>query len=232
MKLSLGLAVLAAVVGLVASDQAPSVPRLPQPNLEALPKAQVLRVVDGDTISVDLVGTPTTVRLVGIDTPETVDPRKPVQEYGKEASAFLSNMLLGEEVYLEIGEGGTDKYGRTLGYIYRAPDGLFVNAEIVRQGYGHAYTKYPFKHMEDFRALEQRARQFGKGLWGSREAGSPRAEEEPSEPEPPSATVYVTRTGSKYHRAGCRSLSKSQIPMALAEARQRYGPCGVCGPPR
>ena len=59
----------------------------------------------------------------------------------------------------------TDKYGRTLAYLYRAPDGLFVNAEIVRQGYGHAYTRFPFKYMEQFREYERIAREAGKGLW-------------------------------------------------------------------
>ena len=59
----------------------------------------------------------------------------------------------------------TDKYGRTLAYLYRAPDGLFVNAEIVRQGYGHAYTRFSFKYMEQFREYERIAREAGKGLW-------------------------------------------------------------------
>lgn len=235
MKLNSSLLAATVLLALVEQGDTPPVPSLPAPAFAELARGEVLRVVDGDTLSVDVAGTPTTIRLVGVDTPETVDPRKPVQEYGKEASAFLSNLLLGESVYVEIGEGVADKYGRTLAYLYRAPDGLFVNAEIVRQGYGHAYTTYPFKHLEDFRALEQRARQFGKGLWGSRDPtakGSTEARPEEPESEPPSVTVYVTRTGSKYHRAGCRYLSKSKIPMPLEDARKQYGPCSVCGPPR
>jgi len=84
-----------------------------------------------------------------VDTPETVHPSKPVQHYGKEASCFTTNLLKGERIYLRY-EGEkptTDKYGRLLAYVYRAPDGLFVNAEIIRQGYGHAYVQYPFKHL-------------------------------------------------------------------------------------
>ena len=101
------------------------------------------------------------VRLIGVDTPETVHPQKAVEAFGKEASAFTRNLLLGEEVYLRfdhktasvVGEltDKIDKYGRMLAYLYRVPDGLFVNLEIVRQGYGHAYTQFPFKHIELFR---------------------------------------------------------------------------------
>ena len=68
-----------------------------------------------------------------MDTPETVHPQKPVERFGKEASAFTRNLLLGEPVYLRFDTDRTDKYGRLLAYLYRAPDGLFVNLEIVRQ---------------------------------------------------------------------------------------------------
>ena len=110
--------------------------------------------MDGDTVVLLVDGVPVKVRLIGIDTPETVHPSKPVEHYGKEASAFTRNLLRGESVYLKYGQERIDRYGRVLGYLYRAPDGLFVNAEIIRQGYGHAYVKYPFKHMDRFVALQ------------------------------------------------------------------------------
>ena len=127
----------------------------------------VIRVVDGDTVVLSLDGVKTRIRLIGIDTPETVHPQKPVEHYGQEASTFLKNLLRGESVSLEYETEAatTDKYGRTLAYLYRAPDGLFVNAEIVRQGYGHAYTRFSFKYMEQFREYERIAREVGKGLW-------------------------------------------------------------------
>ena len=185
------------------------------------------------------------VRLIGIDTPETVDPRKPVQAYGKEASNFLANLLKGEEVYIEYdGEKSElDKYGRLLVYLYRVPDGLFVNLEIVRQGYGHAYTKYPFKYMELFCAYEKRARENEKGLWAPGVEQKTDATTPPSQPpdvkdksgsnkeEQKEITVYVTRTGSKYHRADCKYLAKSKIPISLKEAKTKYQPCSVCNPP-
>jgi len=123
----------------------------------------VTRVIDGDTIVVESVGT---VRLIGVDTPETVDPRRPVQAFGKEASAFTNRMALGKVVRLEFDRDRTDRYKRTLAYVY-LPDDVFLNAEIVRQGYGHAYTSYPFRYLDDFRALEREAREAERGLWGT-----------------------------------------------------------------
>ena len=77
--------------------------------------------------------------------------------------------MKGESGYLEFDKDKTGKYGRTLAFVYRAPDRLFVNAEIIRQGYGHAYVKYPFddKLMTQFRDYEKAAREAGRGLWGS-----------------------------------------------------------------
>ena len=117
-------------------------------SLPAVAQAQVVtRVVDGDTIVVSGVGS---VRLIGVDTPETVDPRKPVQHFGAEASAYTRTTAQGKQVRLEYDAERTDKYGRTLAYVY-LPDGALLNAEIIRQGYGHAYTVFPFRHLEQFR---------------------------------------------------------------------------------
>lgn len=120
----------------------------------------VTRVVDGDTIVVAGVGI---VRLIGVDTPETVDPRKPVEAFGKEASEFTRRMTQGQVVRLDFDVQRRDKYDRTLAYAY-LPDGTFLNAEIGRQGYGHAYVKYPFKYLEQFRGYEREARETLRGL--------------------------------------------------------------------
>jgi micrococcal nuclease len=122
---------------------------------------RVERVVDGDTVILETIGR---VRLIGVDTPETVDPRKPVQRFGQEAAAFLRSMLEGRTVRLEYDRPRRDRYRRTLAYAYR-DDGVFVNLEIVRQGYGHAYTRYPFAEMERFRSAEREAREHSRGLW-------------------------------------------------------------------
>jgi len=125
----------------------------------------VTRVIDGDTVVVEGAGT---VRLIGVDTPETVDPRQPVQYFGKEASDFTRQLATGKRVRLEFDQDRTDRYGRTLAYLYLQPDNLLLNAEIIRQGYGFAYTQFPFRMMADFRALEREARDAGRGLWAAR----------------------------------------------------------------
>src|SRR4030043_1802256 len=122
------------------------------------------RVIDGDTIVVTIGGQEEKVRLIGVDTPETVHPEKPVEYFGKEASEFTKRIVEGKEVRLEFDWQERDKYGRLLAYVYLS-DGTFLNAEIIKQGYGFAFTKYPFKYLEEFRKYEREARQKGRGLW-------------------------------------------------------------------
>ncbi|MBA7557027.1 hypothetical protein ES705_49756 [subsurface metagenome] len=179
-----------------------------------------IRVIDGDTIVLD---ENEKVRLIGIDTPETKDPRKPVQYFGKEAYEFTKSLVEGKKVRLEYDQNKIDKYGRTLAYVY-LEDGTFLNAEIIKQGYGFAYTKFPFKYLEEFRQYEREARESERGLWAAEEEKKPEISED--------VIVYITRTGKKYHTGDCRYLSKSKIPTTLKDAIQRgYTPCSVCSPP-
>jgi micrococcal nuclease len=122
---------------------------------------RVKRAVDGDTL---LLTTGQRVRLIGVDTPETKHPQKPVQYFGKEAYLFTKGMVEGREVRLEYDWQRRDKYNRLLAYVYLL-DGTFLNAEIIKQGYGFAYTRFPFKYLEEFRRYEKEARENGKGLW-------------------------------------------------------------------
>ena len=127
----------------------------------ARPQAHLVkRVIDGDTIQ---LSNGKIVRLIGVDTPETKHPRKPVEYYGKEASAFTKKMAEGKVVRLEYDQQKIDKYGRLLAYVYLS-DGTFLNAEIIKQGYGHAYTRSPFKYLEQFRQYEKEARENKRGL--------------------------------------------------------------------
>jgi micrococcal nuclease len=227
---------------LLSEESQHAAPKYPIKDFNKQSVYKVIRVVDGDTVVLNIDNKDVKVRLIGIDTPETVDPRKPVQAYGKEASNFTNNLLKGEEVYIEYdGEKAElDKYGRLLAYLYRVPDGLFVNLEIVRQGYGHAYTKYPFKYKELFCAYEKRARESQKGLWvpdvtQKKDTTIPPAvKEEPksTDENTEEVTVYITKTGKKYHRGDCEWLYASRIAVTLKEAKKRgYEPCKVCKPP-
>jgi micrococcal nuclease len=122
---------------------------------------KVKRVIDGDTL---LLINGERVRLIGVDTPETKHPQKPVQYFGIEAYKFTKQMAEGKVVKLEYDWQRRDRYRRLLAYVYLM-DGTFLNAEIIKQGYGFAYTRYPFKYMEEFRLYQREAREKKRGLW-------------------------------------------------------------------
>lgn len=128
---------------------------------------KVLRVIDGDTIEVSLNGKKESVRLIGIDAPETVDPRKTVQCFGKEASEKARELLDGKEIILESDptQGNRDKYQRLLRYVYI--NNISINKLMISEGYAHEYTyqSNPYKYMEEFRNAEKIARESKKGLW-------------------------------------------------------------------
>ena len=127
--------------------------------------ARVVRVVDGDTIKVAMGSKEVTVRYIGIDTPETVDPRRPVQRFGKEASERNKNLVEGKSVRLEKDVSETDRLGRLLRYVYVNDD--MVNATLVREGFAHAVSFPPDVRYQDmFRQLEREAREAKRGLWG------------------------------------------------------------------
>ncbi len=126
----------------------------------------VTKVVDGDTFWVDDGSEKgLKIRLIGVDTPETVHPQKGVEYYGKEASNFAKSLLEGKKVRLEFDVDRIDRYGRTLAYVYLS-DGTFLNAELVKKGYAHVMTVPPnVKYSENFLELEREARKNRMGLW-------------------------------------------------------------------
>lgn len=166
---SLMLAIL--LFGYVSERNNWNIPIL-RPSLEqaTLPAGtyRVVRIEDGDTATIDMNGTEERVRFIGVDTPEIQDPRKPVQCYGKAASNFTKSLIGANPLRLEADPENTnrDRYDRLLRYVY-LPDGTFVNAEIIKQGYGFAYTSFPFTKKEEFKQLEESAKAEKRGLWGS-----------------------------------------------------------------
>jgi len=130
-------------------------------------QATVVRVVDGDTIVVTASGHQERVRLIGIDTPESVKPNTPVQCFALEASARTKALLpVGTTVRLERDAELRDRYKRLLAYVYREPDGTFVNLVLAREGFALPYTFPPnVAHADDFVAAASEARQDHRGLW-------------------------------------------------------------------
>lgn len=131
--------------------------------------ATVVSVTDGDTIDVELAGEEESIRLLGIDTPETHHPTKPVECFGAEASAQTAALLPpGTEVRLVRDVEARDRYGRLLAYVYRADDGLFVNRALVTDGFATTLDIAPNDaHAAELARLVSEARAEGRGLWGA-----------------------------------------------------------------
>jgi micrococcal nuclease len=153
---------------LVAAVLAVGARRL-QTSAEAPPSgmAVVTWVVDGDTLRVNLGGRTERVRLIGIDTPESVKPHAPVECFAKEASAHTRTLVPpGTSVRLVRDVEARDRYGRLLAYVYRPSDDLFVNLALARDGYAAPLTIAPnVAHAEEFAAAASQARQGRRGLW-------------------------------------------------------------------
>jgi len=134
-----------------------------------VPNAVVERVVDGDTIVARIGDRSETVRLIGVDAPESVAPTRPVQCYGKEASLFLAAMLpVGTDISLVRDVEARDVYDRLLGYVVRSSDGLFVNLELVAAGYAAVLSFPPNDHYAGAMDRAQTdAVASGRGLWSA-----------------------------------------------------------------
>lgn len=140
-------------------------------------RAQVDRVVDGDTIKVRINGTSATVRLIGVNTPEVHHPKKPVEAYGREAGDYTRSRLDGKTIWLTADAGEQDKYGRLLRYVWLKPPKDFsfgeakqsmFNAELVAKGYAQVMTVPPDVAYADlFLSLQREARTAAKGLWSA-----------------------------------------------------------------
>lgn len=200
----------------------------------------VNRVVDGDTV---VLSNGEKVRLIGIDTPEVYESGKlhsdaertgkdikTIQALGKKASEYTKKRLDGKQVRIEFDQNNEyirhkDKYGRLLAYIY-LPDGTFFNAEIIRDGYANAYTKFPFKYMDEFRKLEKEARENKRGLWADESPALSIGE-----------GVFVGSSRSKvFHKPSCKWAGmideKNKIKFKNREeaVNEGYRPCQVCRP--
>jgi micrococcal nuclease len=135
---------------------------------------RVEQVVDGDTIELKVDGRMQKVRLIGMDTPEVVDPRKVVQCFGREASARAHEVLEGQTVRLEydVQVGERDKYGRLLGYVF-LPDGANYAEKMIRDGYAHEYTYQgqTYKYQATYKQAQLEAESASRGFWSESTCG-------------------------------------------------------------
>ncbi len=191
----------------------------------------VVRVVDGDTLDVLINGKVERIRLIGIDTPETVDPRKPVQCFGIEASNKAKTLLMGKEVMLEGDptQGERDKYGRLLRYVF-LPDSTNFNLRMIKEGYAHEYTyTVRYRYQTEFKDAQKEAMGNKAGLWGAECAAasapiisSQSAQTPPHENNNTSGTCTIkgninANQEKIYHLIGCGSYEKTAIDESAGE---------------
>lgn len=206
-----------------AATATPATPRPPDSSTRL--RAEVISVTDGDTIRVRINGQSVPLRYIGIDTPETVDPRKSVQCFGREASAFNALLVAGKVVELEKDVSETDKYDRLLRYVWI--DGKMANEELVRGGYAKS-SSYPpdVKYQDRFRALEAAARAAKVGLWSDAACAvatvAPTTAPTVAAPTAtaPSAALTVTITSSIYGTVAATTLAGASC---TAQARLPSG---------
>ncbi len=157
----------------------------------------VTKVIDGDTLILNYLDKTETVRLIGVDTPETVDPRKPIQCFGSEASSFVKKLLEGKQVRIETdtSQGERDRYGRLLVYVFY--NGENVNEKIITEGYGQEYTYHiPYKYRAEFKSAETSARTGKRGLWADSACDSvSNAKREESPPQPKAGAGSYSGSG-------------------------------------
>jgi micrococcal nuclease len=164
----LGLIVLVALV--VAACDVDATPGTTPASGDSDEGVRVVRVVDGDTIIVEIDGREERLRYIGIDTPESVQPNTPVECFGREASAENALLVEGKRVELERDTSNRDRYDRLLRYVYVVERGerIFVNEALVANGFAYASTFPPdVKYEETLRAAQREARDEGRGLWGA-----------------------------------------------------------------
>lgn len=174
-------------------------------------RAQVTNVVDGDTIDVLIDGREVRIRLIGIDTPETVHPTDPVECFGREASTFARELLTNQRVLLEAdpSQGEQDRYGRLLRYVWLS-DGRLVNQELIAQGYAFEYTyNTPYAYQTQFKEAQRAAREAQLGLWSPTACNG---EQKPAEPTPavappaaPAPTPVPVTPAATVWFSSCRS---------------------------
>jgi len=196
--------------------------------IESLPEAtgskailySVVKVVDGDTIDVSINGETKRLRLIGINTPETVDPRTPVECFGKEASDKAKSLLTGKKVSLEADstQGELDKYSRLLRYVF-LEDGTNFNLYMIKEGYAYEYTySTAYMYQKEFKEAQIYAKANNKGLWSPTTCNG---ELKSAEPQTTSTSSSTSSFGSCGTKTTCSQMTTCE------EAKYFLNNCGV-----
>jgi micrococcal nuclease len=205
----------------------------------SLVETRVNRVIDGDTIEIIFDGKKESVRLIGVDTPETKHPTKGVQPYGPEASAYTKKALEGKRVWLEWDVEQRDRYGRLLAYVWTAQPTIIndseirnkmFNAHMLLDGYAQLATFPPnVRYVERFRVYQSEARGANRGLWGIAPSDEKQAETK--------TLGYVGNLNSRiFHRLECSAAAKMSAKNRIdiknrdEAVKQGYRPCKICNP--
>lgn len=217
-----------------------TLPNQPQ-RPEGLPTARVVKVVDGDTVDVALGNRTERIRLIGIDTPELFDSRRPVQCFGKEAAAKARELLDGKTVWLEPDPSQSirDRYDRLLHYIW-LPDGRLFNLVMVVEGYAHEYTYgLPYKYQREFRVAQRHARDQELGLWSPRtcaadarqSAAATPAQPDAAAPDWPAQALSIIREPGTVRRGDTAAVAARGPPgvQCSISVRYRTGPSTARG---
>lgn len=236
-----GLLVVVSALAFAGDEHAPA-----RVDYDGLPRGEVVRVVSGDIVIVRDGDEARRLRLVGVHVPSLAEPA------GRQAQRFLADLISGEQVYIEYpsGQPERDKSLCYPAYLYRAPEGLLINLELVRDGYA-AVAPGGFAQRQVFEHYARRAEELHRGRWApapltvtdSQPAALPQSdaaaatEQAGAQQDAPAADddviVYITPTGRKYHRADCYHLRKNRTPIKLRDAKARgYEPCSHCKPPK
>ena len=212
-----------------------------------LTRAYIKSIVDGDTVKAETQGKTYTVRLIGVNTPETNHPTKGVEPYGPEAKEFTKKTLTGKTVWLEFDTQEKDKYGRLLAYVWlekpndnsenEIKEKMF-NAILVLEGYAQVMTVPPnVKYADYFVKFQREAIENQKGLWSLKVYNSKIKKTdsydqiEQSDVKDGEFLVYISKGGKKYHLKDCRYVNDNYEPITIEEAKKKgLTPCDICKP--
>lgn len=229
------------LIGGLANLKNPNETQEPQATPSASPSSNtklypVTSVVDGDTIKILIDGNTETLRLIGTDTPETVDPREPVQCFGKEASNKAREILTGKSVSLEADptQNNRDQYGRLLRYVY-LEDGQSFNKLMISEGYAHEYTynNNPYKYQAEYRLAEKQAREASLGLWSPNTCSgdTKKAASSSGTPSPAATTSTPTPSTTSTTPSTSPTASPALNQMQTSEGVVKKSKSDICHAP-